>query len=128
MKYPDFRVAAFDSVVELELYVADSVRDDPALVSLGNVAGAVYQGAVGPMRDDLEENGCEELTRWMGRSMFDPDKVWAQELESGETYSITVYLLFVLVKEPDDWTGAGDTYWECLGEVKLENLLAAGRE
>ena len=128
MKYPDFRVAAFDSVVELELYVADSVRDDPALVSLGNVAGAVYQGAVGPMRDDLEENGCEELTRWMGRSMFDPDKVWAQELESGETYSITVDLLFVLVKEPDDWTGAGDTYWECLGEVKLENLLAAGRE
>ena len=128
MKYPDHRRPAFDSVVELELYVADCVQGDPDLVSLGNMAGAVYQGAIGPLREDLLAFGVDRLIEWLDRTRFEPDEVWAKESEDGTPASVTVYLLFVLVKEPDNWTGAGETYWECVGEVKLENLLAAGRE
>ena len=119
VKMPDYRRPEYDSVVELELYVADSVQDDPALISLGNVAGAVYRGAVGPLREDMDANGPDYLIEWLDGADLDPDKVWAEAAaDAGEPiYQVTVYLLFVLVKEPDNWTGAGETYWECVGEI-----------
>ena len=77
VKMPDYRQPEYDSVVELELYVADSVQNDPALVSLGNVAGAVYRGAVGPLREDMDANGPDYLIEWLDGADLDPDKVWA---------------------------------------------------
>lgn len=115
---PEHRLPAFDSIVELELYVADSVDTDPALVKLGEVAGAIYQGAIGGIREELNANGPDALIDILNRYGFDPDEVWASEASDGdELYSVTQYLLIVLVKTPDTKNKAGETYWECVGEI-----------
>ena len=45
-------------------------------------------------------------------------EVWASEASDGdELYSVTQYLLIVLVKTPDTKNKAGETYWECVGEI-----------
>ena len=125
VKMPDYRQPEYDSVVELELYVADSVQNDPALVSLGNVAGAVYRGAVGPLREGMDANGPDHLIEWLDGSDLDPDKVWAEATQEHNVYSVSLFLLFVLVKEPDNWTGAGESYWECVGEIDQTKLGVA---
>ena len=127
VKMPDYRQPEYDYVVELELYVADSVQNDPALVSLGNVAGAVYRGAVGPLREDMDANGPDYLIEWLDGADLDPDKVWAEAAAAaGEPiYQVVVYLLFVLVKEPDTHEGIGESYWECVGEIDNTKMGAA---
>ena len=127
VKMPDYRQPEYDSVVELELYVADSVQNDPALVSLGNVAGAVYRGAVGPLREDMDANGPDHLVEWLDGADLDPDKAWAEAAaDAGEPiYQVVVYLLFVLVKEPDTHEGIGESYWECVGEIDNTKMGAA---
>ena len=126
VKMPYYREPGYDSIVELGLYVADSVKDDLALVSLGNVAGAVYRGAVGPLREDMDANGPDHLIEWLDGSDLDPDKVWAEAAaDAGEPiYQVAVYLLFVLVKEPDTADGIGESYWECVGEIDQTKLGA----